>query len=182
VAECCANARIHVAADRFHEAYLKLVNQREVNWRGRAHFFAISVQEMRRILVNHARSRRAQKRGGSDARLTLDEQLAVTDDRAEELIALDQALTKLAELDPRQARIVEPGSMSSRTWRKSPKCSVLDLLRSSGTGPWLEPGCCRMWAQIANFVPDPEVDRRTRYPTQLFGGENACRGLDTLTC
>jgi RNA polymerase sigma factor (TIGR02999 family) len=90
-----------------HEAYLKLINQREVNWQNRAHFFAIAAQEMRRILLVYARSRRTQKRGGSYARLTLDEGLAVTEDHTDDLIALDEALGALEQLDPQQARIVE---------------------------------------------------------------------------
>jgi RNA polymerase sigma-70 factor (ECF subfamily) len=90
-----------------HEAYFKLINQREVDWQSRAHFFAIAAQEMRRILLSYARSRRTQKRGGSGARLTLDERLAVSEDHAEDLIALDEALNRLAALDPRQARVVE---------------------------------------------------------------------------
>jgi RNA polymerase sigma factor (TIGR02999 family) len=90
-----------------HEAYLKLVNQHEVNWQNRAHFFAIAAQEMRRILLIYARSRRTQKRGGACARLTLDDGLAVTEDHAEDLIALDEALSALEHLDSQQARIVE---------------------------------------------------------------------------
>jgi RNA polymerase sigma factor (TIGR02999 family) len=90
-----------------HEAYLKLINQREVSWQNRAHFFAIAAQEMRRILLVYARSSRTQKRGGSYARLTLDEALAVTEDHADDLIAIDEALSALEQLDPRQARIVE---------------------------------------------------------------------------
>lgn len=90
-----------------HEAYLKLIHQRDVTWQNRAHFFAIAAQEMRRILLGYARARLAQKRGGVRARLTLDEGLAATENNAEDLIALDEALNGLAQLDPRQARIVE---------------------------------------------------------------------------
>lgn len=90
-----------------HEAYLKLINQREVSWQNRAHFFAIAAQEMRRIVLGYARARRAQKRGGGGAQLTLDESLIATDDHADDLIALDEILEHLAELDPRQARVVE---------------------------------------------------------------------------
>jgi RNA polymerase sigma factor (TIGR02999 family) len=90
-----------------HEAYLKLIGQREVHWQNRAHFFAIAAQEMRRILLGYARARKAQKRGGPRARLTLDESLAVTDSHVEDLIALDEALERLAQLDTRQAQVVE---------------------------------------------------------------------------
>jgi RNA polymerase sigma factor (TIGR02999 family) len=90
-----------------HESYLKLIEQRAVNWQNRAHFFAIAAQEMRRILLGHARARQAQKRGGARARITLEEGLVVTDDHADDLIALEEALENLAQLDARQARIVE---------------------------------------------------------------------------
>jgi RNA polymerase sigma factor (TIGR02999 family) len=90
-----------------HEAYLKLINQRDVAWQNRAHFFAIAAQEMRRILLMHAREKRAQKRGSGGQRITLDEGMALTEAHMEELIALDACLDRLATLDPRQARIVE---------------------------------------------------------------------------
>lgn len=89
------------------EAYLRLVDQRRVSWRSRSHFFGIAAQMMRRVLVDHARSRRAEKRGGDLPRLSLDEALGVSDEKSVDLIALDDALTALAELDPRQGRIVE---------------------------------------------------------------------------
>jgi len=90
-----------------HEAYMRLVDQTRVDWQGRTHFFAVGAQAMRRILVDHARKRRADKRGGGLQRITLDEQMAVEWRRKEDLLALDDALIKLAELDPRQARMVE---------------------------------------------------------------------------
>ena len=88
-----------------HEAYLRLADQRSVEWANRAHFFSIAARIMRRILVDHARRRRALKRDGGGLRLTLAE--ASTEDRGPELLALDTALTSLEALDPRQARIVE---------------------------------------------------------------------------
>lgn len=88
-----------------HEAYLKLIDQRQVQWQNRAHFFGIAAQAMRRILVDHARSRQTGKRGG--LRLTLDENLDVSDERAADLLALDDALNALAALDPQKSRIVE---------------------------------------------------------------------------
>lgn len=90
-----------------HEAYLKLINQREVKWQSRAHFFAIAAQEMRRILLGYARTRHAQKRGGGNARLSLDEAVKITEDHTDDLIALDEALHRLEALDPQQARTVE---------------------------------------------------------------------------
>jgi len=90
-----------------HEAYLKLVAQRNANWQSRAHFFALASQLMRRILVDYARSRLRAKRGGKQVKLPLDEALLFTEDRCDELLALDESLERLEKLDARQSRIVE---------------------------------------------------------------------------
>jgi RNA polymerase sigma-70 factor, ECF subfamily len=90
-----------------HEAYLKLVDQRRVHWQNRAHFFAIAAQLMRRILVDHARTQGRAKRGGGDMRIMLTEAVAVTQQRDINLIALDEALSRLTAFDARQGRIVE---------------------------------------------------------------------------
>ena len=90
-----------------HETYLRLVEQKQVRWQNRAHFFAIAAQLMRRILVDHARGRDAAKRGGKDLTLTLDDAMAAFAGRDVNLMALDEALTRLAEIDPRQSRVVE---------------------------------------------------------------------------
>lgn len=90
-----------------HEAFLRMIDQTRVEWHGRTHFFAIGAQAMRRILVDHARRRRRLKRGGGRVRITLNERLAVSPARDEDLLAVDDALKKLAEVDPRQATIVE---------------------------------------------------------------------------
>jgi RNA polymerase sigma factor (TIGR02999 family) len=90
-----------------HEAYLKLIGQ-EVNWQNRAHFFAIASQAMRRILVDHARTRHREKRGGVGENLPLEEALAAgAEGKRLDLVELDEALTRLAKLDERQAKIVE---------------------------------------------------------------------------
>jgi RNA polymerase sigma factor (TIGR02999 family) len=90
-----------------HEAYLKLVRFDQIRWQSRAHFFAIASQVMRNILVDYAVARKAQKRGGDNQPISLDENLIMTDDRVEEMLALDDALKHLEKLDPRQARVVE---------------------------------------------------------------------------
>ena len=90
-----------------HEAYMKLVDQTRVDWQGRNHFFAVAAQAMRRILVDHARSRQRDKRGGGRARVALDEAIALSPQKDEDVLALDEALEKLAQLDPRQAKVVE---------------------------------------------------------------------------
>jgi RNA polymerase sigma factor (TIGR02999 family) len=93
--------------DLIHEAYLKLVGQEQVRWQNRAHFFAIAAQMMRRILVDHARRRHRAKRGGSVIALPLDEAMAVAESPGTDLLALDEALTRLAAIDDRQSRVVE---------------------------------------------------------------------------
>jgi len=90
-----------------NEAYLRLVNQKEVQWQNRAHFFGVAAQAMRQILVDYARSRHYAKRGGGAQAVSLDEAVAVSEERAAELVALDEALESLAALDPRKSRIVE---------------------------------------------------------------------------
>ncbi len=90
-----------------HEAYMRLIQQREVHWKSRAHFFGIAAQMIRRILVDHVRATRAQKRGSGFAALSLDEALGVGEQKSWEIIALDDALKTLAQLDPQQAKIVE---------------------------------------------------------------------------
>ena len=90
-----------------NEAYLRLVGAEDIRWENRAHFFAIAAQVMRRILIDHARRRDQQKRGGDMRRIDLDEAMIVSDERATEVIALDDALNSLAEFDPRKSQIVE---------------------------------------------------------------------------
>lgn len=90
-----------------HEAYLKLVDQRGVDWQGRAHFFGIAAQLMRRILLDYAKSRGRLKRGGDVHKTSLDEGLVVAEDRVSDLVRIDGALTRLEELDARQAKVVE---------------------------------------------------------------------------
>jgi RNA polymerase sigma factor (TIGR02999 family) len=96
--------------DLVHEAYLRLIDQTRVDWRGRTHFFAIAAQAMRRILIDYARRHGRARRGGDWKRVTLDDGVvgcADTGLEAEELLALDAALTKLAAIDPREAQVVE---------------------------------------------------------------------------
>jgi RNA polymerase sigma factor (TIGR02999 family) len=90
-----------------NEAYLQLTDKSQPPWQNRTHFMAVAARLMRRIMVDHARTRRALKRGGGAIRVTLDEAALVTEERAEELLALDEALEKLAEFDRRRSDIVE---------------------------------------------------------------------------
>src|SRR6185436_1014662 len=91
-----------------NEAYLRLIDHPSVAWQTRAQFFGLAAQMMRRILVNHARDRHADKRGGSDIlRVSLDDAISFFEERDVNLVALDEALTRLAEMDQRQSQIVE---------------------------------------------------------------------------
>jgi RNA polymerase sigma factor (TIGR02999 family) len=90
-----------------HEAYVRLVDQKRVDWKNRAHFFAIAARAMRRILIDYAVARGAGKRGGGLARVTLMDDTAGEESDVDQLMAIDQALGRLAELDERQERVVE---------------------------------------------------------------------------
>ncbi|MEM1128463.1 MAG: sigma-70 family RNA polymerase sigma factor [Bacteroidota bacterium] len=90
-----------------HEAYLRLVDHQAVDWKGRAHFYAVCAKAMRHILVDYARRKQAQKRGGQAVHLALDDVQVAAQERAADLLALDEALTQLAALDPRLAQVVE---------------------------------------------------------------------------
>jgi RNA polymerase sigma factor (TIGR02999 family) len=90
-----------------NEAYLRLIDQKNVRWQNRAHFFGIAAQLMRRILIDHARSHQYAKRGGGALKVSLDEAAAITETCAVELLAVDEALEKLTAMDARKGRIVE---------------------------------------------------------------------------
>ncbi len=90
-----------------NEAYLRMVGQRQVEWQGKTHFFAIGAKMMRRILVDHARRKLSKKRGGGGHRIELTDDLCVSSRNNEDILAVESALEKLSELDPRQAQIVE---------------------------------------------------------------------------
>ena len=90
-----------------HEAYLRLVDQKSVNWQNRAQFFGIAAQMMRRILVDHARTKKRAKRGGSDIKVSLADATVLVKGQDLDVVALDEALNRLAEIDEQQSRVVE---------------------------------------------------------------------------
>lgn len=90
-----------------NEAYLRLINQQDVDWQNRAHFFAIAAQVMRHLLVDHARAKQYAKRGGGAQQITLDEGLAIASEQSVDVLALHEALERLAEVDERKSKIVE---------------------------------------------------------------------------
>jgi RNA polymerase sigma factor (TIGR02999 family) len=115
-----------------NEAYLKLVDQKHVHWKNRAHFFALSAQLMRRILVDHARSRLYAKRGGGAHRISFDEALIVSSERGADLVALDEALSKLTSIDPRKGKVVELrffGGLSVEETAEALQVSAVTVMR-----------------------------------------------------
>jgi len=117
-----------------HEAYIKLIDQQNVQWQNRAHFFGIAAQAMRRILVDHARARLAGKRGGGGEVVPLDEAVDVSDQRADQLIALDEALKRLSELDPQRGRVVELKYFGGMTLEET--AEVLGVSRAKVIREW----------------------------------------------
>ena len=123
-----------------HEAYLRLVNRDSVRWDGRVHFFAVAAQLMRRILIDHARMRRAQKRGGDQITLVLDDDIALPMRRGLDLVALDDALNQLALLDERQSRLVELRFFSGLTIEETSQ--VLNISPATVKREW---ATARLW-------------------------------------
>lgn len=118
-----------------HETYIKLVDQREVNWENRTHFFAIAANLMRRILVDHARAKHRDKRGGDALTLPLEAAaLVINNEKNIDLIALDQALDRLADFDEQQARIVELRYFSGLTLEET--AAALNISRSTVAEDW----------------------------------------------
>lgn len=123
-----------------HEAYLKLIDQRSTNWNDRIHFFAIASRIIRRILVDHTRERQAEKRGGGRQRVPLEQADELTGAAGIDLVALDEALAELAELDPVQAQIVEMRFFSGLTLEEV--AQALSMGRRSVDRDW---HCARTW-------------------------------------
>jgi RNA polymerase sigma factor (TIGR02999 family) len=117
-----------------HEAYIKLIDQRSVRWRNRAHFYGIAAQAMRRILVDHARARLAEKRGSGVDVVSLDEAIDVSDERAGQLLALDDALKRLADLDQQTSRVVELRYFGGMTLEET--AEVLGVSRATVIREW----------------------------------------------
>lgn len=144
-------ARIHLAREGGHhtlqptalvnEAYLRLVDQTRVNWQNRSHFFGIATSMMRRVLIDHARAHATNKRGGGAIRLSIDDVQVPAEQRAASLIALDEALEKLAQMDERKSRVVEMrffGGLSDEEIAEVLDVSVRTVLRDWKTARlWL---------------------------------------------
>ena len=118
-----------------HEAYLRLVDQTQVTWQNRAHFIGVAAQMMRRILVDHARLHKVEKRGGHRRKLSLDEAVSFEERRDVDLIALDDALADLGRLDPQQCRIVELRFFAGLTLDET--AEVIGISRSTVKREWV---------------------------------------------
>lgn len=126
-----------------HEAYLRLVGREGGDWQSRAHFLNAAAQTMRRILVDHARARRADKRGGAEVRIVLDEAIVEAPERDLDLVALDDALTKLARAAPRLSRVVELRYFGGLTSKEV--AGVLDLSVTTVEREWV---AARAWLRV----------------------------------
>jgi RNA polymerase sigma factor (TIGR02999 family) len=117
-----------------NEAYIKLVRQPDALWENRVYFFAIAAKIMRQILIDHARTRSYAKRGGGAVKLSLDETATLSDQRADELVALDEALQKLEEIDPRKSQVVELRFFGGLTIPET--AEFLNVSRNTITRDW----------------------------------------------
>lgn len=117
-----------------HEAWLRLVDADQVQWRGRSHFLGLAARVMRRVLIDHARRNQAAKRGGGRRRITLSEATPIVGKGEVDLLALDEALTELARLDERKARVVEARFFSGMTMRQV--AEVLGVSQTTAEEDW----------------------------------------------
>jgi RNA polymerase sigma-70 factor (ECF subfamily) len=136
---CCCMAGERVghslqATALVNEAFVRLVEGQAVEWHDRAHFLAVSARVMRRILVDHARARRYQKRGGDAARVSFDEALVVTEEPGQDLVALDDALAALSRVDERKSRVIEMRYFGGLSVDET--AAVLNVSPSTVMGDW----------------------------------------------
>ena len=120
--------------DLVHEAYVKLIDGERISWQGKTHFFAVAATQMRRILTEHARARQARKRGGGARKVKLDDTMAVTQVGVVDMLALDEALDRLAHESPRQVRVVELRFFGGLSVEETAR--FLEVSRSTVKGDW----------------------------------------------
>ena len=123
-----------------HETYVRLLGQTQVDWQGRTHFFAVAAMAMRRILVDRARARHAKKRGGKAVHVLLDESSTLSVNRDADVLALEETLEKLEEIDPRQAKVVELRFYGGMTARE-----IAEVIGVSRTTVQIEWRAARAW-------------------------------------
>jgi RNA polymerase sigma factor (TIGR02999 family) len=136
-----------------HEAYLRMIGQTQVTWQNRAHFIGVAAQMMRRILVDHARLHHVEKRGGHRRKISLDEAVSFEKQRDVDLVALDDALSDLATLDPEQSRIVELRFFGGLTLDET--AEVVGISRSTVKREWI---MAKAWLydQLTNEARNPD--------------------------
>jgi len=135
-----------------HEAYLRLVDRTRVDWQGKTHFYAVAATQMRRVLAEHARARRAGKRGGGARKVTLEDLVGITAGGLVDVLALDEALEKLAQASPRQGRVVELRFLAGLSIEET--AHVLDVSVGTVKGDWR---VARAW--LARELSMPVGDR-----------------------
>jgi RNA polymerase sigma factor (TIGR02999 family) len=128
------------ATELVHEAYLRLTKDQQVDWQGRAHFFAIAARSMRQILVERARRRKAERHGGGQEKVALDEALVFSPEPAADLVALDDALQRLEQISPRQSRVVELHFFGGLTFKE-----IATLERIGARTAEQDWGVARLW-------------------------------------
>lgn len=143
--------RTLATTDLVHEAYLRLIDHTRVEWKSRAHFMGIAAIAMRRILIDRARSRNSEKRGGGRFHVPIDAVELGTNDRVEQLVALDEALDRLRELDPRQARVVECRFFGGMTGEET--AEALGIALATAKRDWAK---ARSWLYQELYVHSEE--------------------------
>jgi RNA polymerase sigma factor (TIGR02999 family) len=140
-----------------HEAYMKLADQRDAKWQNRAQFFGVASQVMRRILVDYARGQQRLRRGGKQQRVALDDVFLVSPDRTDELLTVNESLSKLETLDPRQARVVELRYFSGLTIEEI--AEVVGVASKTVTRE-LKMAKAWLYGQLRQYHPDAASSRR----------------------
>jgi len=134
-----------------HEAYLKLVDLTKIDWQGKTHFFAVAATQMRRVLADHARTRRADKRGGGARKVTLSDPSAITPTGLVDMLDLDEAMDRLAGESPRQSRVVELRFFGGLSVKET--AHVLDVSEGTVKGDWK---VAKAWLARELAPPRPE--------------------------
>jgi RNA polymerase sigma-70 factor (ECF subfamily) len=144
-----------------HEAYLRLVDQKEVHWKNRGHFFAVAAQAMRRVLVDYARRHQAVKRGSSLPKVSLDEAIAISNETVNQLLVIDELLNRLTSVDPQESRIVELRFFGGLTVEETAEVmgiSPATVKREwSVARAWLLREISKCSAEVSPGIPDPNL-------------------------
>lgn len=143
-----------------HEAYLRLVDQKDVHWKNRGHFFAVAAQAMRRVLVDYARRHQAVKRGSSLRKISLDEAIAISNETANQLLVIDELLNRLTSVDPQESRVVELRFFGGLTVEET--AEVMGISPATVKREW---SVARAWLLREISKRSADVSRGTRDPS-----------------